>query len=256
VVNSHPVQQQKAGEHGNRMAIKISYGTSEEGWLGYHDFISRLIDEHKAGRVCEIGGGANPLLDITLVEKKGISYSVMDISRTELDKAPSGYDKIVADAGSAAFAVNRQFDLVFSRMLIEHVRDAEQFHRNVHSLLAPGGLAVHFFPTLFTTPYLVNYLVPDRLSRMLWRGFAKRDEYQNAKFPAYYRWCRGPVQGQIDKFIRIGFDVLEYRGFFGHHGYYKKIWFLKKLHDAKTRYLLKRPNPSFTSYAYVVLRKA
>jgi SAM-dependent methyltransferase len=190
------------------------------------------------------------------VNQKGIAYSIMDISATELQKAPVGYDKIVADAGSAGFAVNKQFDLVFSRMLIEHIRDAGQFHKNVLTLLAPGGLAVHFFPTLFTMPYIVNYLVPERLSRTLWSCFAKRDEYKNGKFPAYYSWCRGPVRSQISKFQHIGFDVLEYRGFFGHHGYYKKIGFLKKLHDIKTQYLLKRPNPLFTSYAYVILKKS
>lgn len=238
------------------MAIKISYGTSEEGWLGYQEFISRLIDQQKAGRICEIGGGANPLLGMELVDQKGIVYSVMDISAAELQKAPAGYDKIVADAGSSRFAVDRQFDLVFSRMLVEHIRDAEQFHRNILKLLAPGGVAVHFFPTLYTLPYIINYLVPERLSQTLWSWFAKRDEYRHAKFPAYYKWCRGPIGSQISKFERIGFQVIEFRGFFGHHGYYKKIGLLKRLHDVKTRYLLKRPNPLFTSYAYVVLKKA
>jgi SAM-dependent methyltransferase len=237
------------------MAIKISYGTSREGWLGYREFVAKLIEEHQAIRVCEIGGGANPLLPMEFIKQKGIDYSVMDISGTELEKADAGYDKIVADAGSPAFAVDRRFDLVFSRMLIEHIRDAEQFHRNIMSILAPGGLAVHFFPTLFTLPYLINYLIPERLSQRLLQLFAPRDAYQNAKFPAYYRWCRGPVAGQINRFRNIGYEVLEFRGFFGHHGYYEKLGFMKRLHDAKTRYLLEKPNPSFTSYAYVVLKK-
>ncbi len=237
------------------MTTNIRYGTSEEGWLGYEQFIYRLIQDRAFKRVCEIGGGANPLLNLDQINQAGIAYAILDVSDVELEKAPQGYQKILADIGSAGFSLKNRFDLIFSRMLAEHIKDAEQFHKNVLSLLAPEGLAVHFFPTLFTVPYLINYLVPERLSRTLLNGFAQRDQYQNAKFPAYYRWCRGPVKGQIQRFNRVGYEVIEYIGFFGHAGYYQKIGILKKLHQVKTAYLLKKPNPYFTSYAYVVLRK-
>ena len=84
-------------------------------------------------------------------------------------------------------------------MLAEHVSDAEQFHRNVFKILADNWQAVHFFPTLYTLPFLVNYLAPEYLAEKLLNVFAPRDKYQNAKFPAYYRWCRGPIRGQIQK---------------------------------------------------------
>ncbi len=238
------------------MSTKIRYGTSEEGWLGYEHFIYALIQDRALKRVCEIGGGANPLLDLDQVNRAGLEYSILDISAAELEKAPVGYQKIVADIGSAGFSLQKKFDLVFSRMLAEHIKDARQFHTNVLDILTPGGFAVHFFPTLFTVPYLVNFLVPERLSQKLLNGFAQRDNYQNAKFPAYYKWCRGPVKGQIRKFMSVGFEVVEYAGFYGHPGYYQKIGILKKLHEIKTRYLLKKPNPCFTSYAYVVLKKS
>ena len=234
---------------------KIKYGTSEEAWLGYSDFICGLITELRPKQVCEIGGGANPLLDKATITQQGIQYSVMDVSEEELKKAPDLYSKIVADAGSVQFRVDRRFDLVFSKMLIEHIRDAEQFHKNMLSILAPGGLAVHFFPTLYTLPYLINYLATDRLGSILWGLFAPRDQYQHAKFPAYYKWCRGPVLSQIRRFTRLGYEVIEYNGYFGHSGYYQKMGLLKKMHEMKTRYLLRHPFPYCTSYAYVVLKK-
>ncbi len=234
---------------------RITYGTHKEGWFGYPDLITGLIGELRAARICEIGGGANPLLPLDSLAGKDIRYTVMDISSAELEKAPSGYEKIVADAGSRDFSVGEQFDLVFSKMLLEHIRNAEQFHRNVRSILAPGGVAVHFFPTLYTLPYLVNYLMPEVLSRVMLKLLAPRDDYQYAKFPAYYDWCRGPIPSQFRRFAGIGYDVVEYRGFFGHRGYYQRMGLLRKLHDMKTSYLLRHPQPLFTSYAYVVLKK-
>jgi hypothetical protein len=89
----------------------------------------------------------------------------------------------------------------------------------------------------------------------LYRLLAARDPYQNAKFPAYYRWCRGPTRAQIERLSAIGYDVLEYQGYFGHAGYYNKLGPLRRLHAAKTDYLVRNPNPHFTSYARVVLSK-
>ena len=174
----------------------------------------------------------------------------------ELKKAPDTYNKISADIASQEFAIDHRFDLVFTKMLAEHIKDAKQFHINVRNLLNAGGLAVHFFPTLYTLPFLVNYLVPEKLSAKLLDIFTPRDNYQWRKFPAYYNWCKGPTRPQIQKFIDLGYEVVEYRGFFGHSKYYDRIRILKKLHQLKTYYLLRRPQPLLTSFAYLVLRKA
>lgn len=238
------------------MTTKISYGRSEDAWHGYDQFLVDLIDKYDAKSICDIGGGANPVLNQGYILKKGVNYSILDISETEVEKAPRDYKKIVADIASPEFVLQNEFDFVFSKMLAEHIKDAEQFHKNALKLLTDGGLAVHFFPTLYALPFLVNYLAPEKFSETLLRLFAPRDEYQHAKFPAYYDWCRGPTGSQMQKFNRIGYEVIEYRGFFGHGAYYNKIRPLKKLHEFKTKYLLKNPHPYFTSFAYVVLRKS
>jgi 2-polyprenyl-3-methyl-5-hydroxy-6-metoxy-1,4-benzoquinol methylase len=171
-----------------------------------------------------------------------------------LSKAPENYTKILADIASPNFKIDTKFDLVFSKMLAEHIIDAEQFHKNILSCLNYNGLAVHYFPTLYTLPFFINYIIPDHLADILLHIFDPRDRHQHAKFPAYYRWCRGPTRKQIQRFISLGYDVVEYRGFWG-HGYYNKIKVLDKIESIKTNFLLQHPNPFFTSYAYVVLKK-
>lgn len=239
------------------MNSTVSYAKTDSGWTEYtRRIVSELVEERQVRRVCDIGAGANPLLDDDFVRANALEYTILDISASELEKAPAGYRKIVADISSPGFSLDGQFQLIFSKMLAEHVRDGEQFHRNVMSLLAPGGLAVHVFPTLYTLPFLVNYLVPESLGSKLLGLFAPRDKYQHAKFPAYYRWCRGPTQTQMRRFKGLGYRVVEYRGFFGHAGYYNKIPILKSVHDLKSAYLLRHPHPLLTSYACVVLEKA
>ena len=78
--------------------------------------------------------------------------------------------------------------------------------------------------------------MPERLADILLHMFETRDRFQHAKFPAYYRWCRGPTHKQINRFISLGYDVVEYRGFFG-HGYYNKIKVLDKINRIKATYL-------------------
>jgi len=140
-------------------------------------------------------------------------------------------------------------------MLAEHVANPRQFHQNVFQLLAPGGLAAHCFPTLYAFPFVVNRLLPDRLAKQILNIVAPRNTYQYSKFPAYYRWCRGPSKRQLKRFTDLGYDVVEYKAFVGHPEYYRKLPLLKQLHNAKTAFLLENPHPLFTSYAYVLLQK-
>jgi len=237
------------------MAI-ISYRKSREGYKEYKNFLVSLIEKHSLIRICDVGGGANPIFDLEYIKKKNIKYSILDISETELDKAPSGYNKIISDISHPQIEINGGYNLIFSKMLAEHIKDAEQFHKNIFKLLDDKGIAVHFFPTLYSLPFLVNLLIPETLSSNLLRLLAPdRDLYQRAKFPAYYNWCRGPLNSQIRKFNNIGFKVIDYIGLFGHETYYNKFKILRRLHKLKTDYLLKHPLPLLTSFAIVVLKK-
>lgn len=172
-----------------------------------------------------------------------------------LSRPPQGYLKIQADIALPTLDLPGGYDLIFSKMLAEHVPSGETFHRNVRRLLASGGVAFHFFPTLYAPPFVVNRLLPERLAErflhLLQSGREK--EGKHAKFPAYYSWCRGPMPLQIKKFERLGYRVDEYIGFFGHEGYYMKLPVLAKVHRALSNWLVHHPAPWLTSFAYVTL---
>jgi SAM-dependent methyltransferase len=229
---------------------EILYGRAEDASAEYKALIRRLIQQNSAARICDVGGGAYPTLPIEYVTQNQLDYTVLDLSPEELEKCPQGYAKAVADICSSELSIAGEFDLVCSRMVAEHIGDPEAFHRNILRLLTPGGVALHFFPTLYSLPFVVNRLLPEPVTAALQRFAAPRD----GKFPAYYSWCRGPTPRQIERFERMGYMVVLYKGFFGHR-YWDKIPFAREIHRRLSSFLVRHPIPQLTSYAHLVLRK-
>jgi SAM-dependent methyltransferase len=159
----------------------------------------------------------------------------------------------VADLCSPEFVPPGTFDLVFSLSTAEHVRDARLFHTNVRRLLRDGGRAVHFFPTLYSLPFVVNRALPERLSEPLLRAVMSGREHDGShgKIPARYEWCRGPSRRQIARLESCGFSIERYCGYFG-HVYYRRLG-LEPLMAHASSFLVRHPVPALTAFALVVL---
>ena len=147
------------------------------GWNKTETFAQNLIINHKIKSVLEIGAGANPTIDPDFIGKHNLSYTISDIDDGELQKADKVYDKLVADFSSVEFNLSKKFDLVFSRMVGEHISNAETFHQNIFKILNKGGLSFHCFSTLYALPFLVNKISPDQLSDYLLAKIAPRDKH-------------------------------------------------------------------------------
>jgi len=239
----------------------VRYGTWYGEAAGPHERFAAAVHmammTHRPARVCEIGGGANPLLSLATVEQAGVEeYLVTDISEAELAKAPDGYTKVLADATRGPSAAIGRADLVFSQTVAEHVSDPGAFHRTVFQMLGPGGRAMHFFPTLYEPVFVANKLLPEGLTeRLLHRIQPSRQRGgNNEKFPAFYRWCRGPTRGQLARLGSAGFEIEEYMGIFG-HAYYRSVPILDRIDAAAARFLAANPLPALTAYAWVTLRR-
>ncbi len=233
----------------------ITYGLAPEAHERYRQSLHQIAARPAVKRVCDVGGGANPVLSAEFVAAHGLTYHVLDISAEELAKAPRDYVKIEADIAAPDFRLPHTYDLVFSKFVAEHVADGRRFHRNVWNMLAEGGHVLHLFPTLYALPYLVNLALPEALTQRLLGFFNPRDRYQHDKFPAYYRWCRGPTARQVGRLENIGYEIVEYGGYFGSPNYFAKVPFLKKLDRQLSAWLVEHPAPQFTSFACVHLRR-
>jgi len=237
--------------------MDITYSHSDSADADYRALLLKLITDLGAKRICELGGGANPALESAFIQERGISYTILDISPEELAKAPEGYETKVADVSAERPPCEGEFDLVFSHMLAEHVKNGPQLHKNVFAMLRPGGKALHYFPTLYSLPMLANRLLPERIGSMI-LAFVQpgREAHgKNAKFPAYYTWCRGPMKRQIRRFESLGFTIKSYRGFFGHAEYYQKFPAMQRINHEVSRWLLRHPIPWLTTKAFLLLEK-
>jgi 2-polyprenyl-3-methyl-5-hydroxy-6-metoxy-1,4-benzoquinol methylase len=226
------------------------------GWDRAQQWITDIIQRFGSADVLEVGSGANPTLDTNSVSSRALRYTANDVSAVELDKADKVYDRWVSDLSTDPVPSEMQgrFDLVFSRMVNEHVSDGQKYHANIHKLLRPGGISAHCFSTLYSLPFSVNRLVPESASNVLLNIFMPRDACKLGKFRAHYSWSRGPSASMLKRFDSLGYDVLDYRGYFG-HAYYCRIPALHRLEAMKARWLLSHPMAPLCSYGMLIARK-
>jgi SAM-dependent methyltransferase len=226
----------------------------------FEERILDRIDGEGLRAVCDVGGGPNPLLGPEAVAARDLRYVLLDPLAEQLDKAPPGYETAHADAAAPPPELRGAFDLVLSQWVAEHVEDPPAFHAGIRALLRPGGYAVHLFPTLYAIPFVANLLLPERVAgalagaRALTPGPTREPEGRHGKFPAHYRWCRGPSARQVRRLEGAGFEVLEYVGFFG-HGYYQRLGPLARAEARLADFLVRHPVAQLTSAAVVVLRR-
>jgi hypothetical protein len=144
-------------------AMQISYyplAVPENGFIPTLMFLAQMPGVQK---ICKIGGDANPALNLAFIQEHNLDYTILDICQYELDKAPDGYHKVCCDITDEKLVFPGALD-VFSHHLAEHIQCASKFHSNVFHLLSPRGIAFHVFPTLYTFPFVVNWLTPDGLA--------------------------------------------------------------------------------------------
>jgi SAM-dependent methyltransferase len=241
--------------------VKVSYHHYREfpGWGGAAALLRELIEREGSRAVLEIGSGANPTLAAAELPVLGIRYTTNDRSQSELAKADPAFATLRLDMAAAhpAELPREAFDLVFSRMVNEHVADGERYHRNIFAALRPGGVSAHCFSTLYALPFVVNRVLPERLAgRVLDLVNPREDPYRQAKFPARYSWSRGPTRRAIARLTAVGYAVEEYRGYFGHPYYDRPVLApVRALEQAKAAWLTRHPVAALTSYGVVVLRK-
>lgn len=227
----------------------------------YEASILTLARQFGLTRLCEIGGGRDPAFGLAQVQSLGLDYTINDIDQRELDLAPAGFRTACFDiAGPPAEFEARagSQDLIFSRMVFEHVQDVERAWHNVHTLLAPGGVGLAFIPTLYAWPFLLNHLVPEGVSGRLLRLFSREDRSAdggNPKFPAIYDWAFGSQRKLAPMLERAGFRDILVVPFWG-HDYLRGIPILRECDDAYTRLCVARDWRLQTTYAYVIVRKS
>lgn len=217
----------------------------------YLETLQGLVAKYPHAKILELGGGRQPSFALSQMPSNISSYTVNDIDPAELALTSDDYDKACFDVTGDVSEFAGQFDVVFSRTLIEHVKDGRKMHRNVLSLLKPGGVAFHMAPTLYAPPFVVNKLLPEQLSQqVLYALFPNRGE-EKSKFPAYYSWCFGNRNKMKRMLDETGYSETHIRTFYG-HGYFEKVPVIRAIDSAFSAMFAKNDWSTFGSYAHII----
>lgn len=245
-------------------APRIEYALSREITPRLKSWLAEALEGDDVRRICELGAGPEPLVPLERIARTGIDYVVVDVDPAQLARVPRGYRTELVNVASPTADGLGRFDVILSRYVLEHVVDPAAFHRGIAGLLAARGRAVHLFSTLYAWPFVANRLLPEFCSRPLLSALQphRRLEPSGEKFPAYYRWCRGPTRGQMRRFASAGLAVERMCGFFGHSGdavegggYLDRLGWIARRHARLARWLVDHPQPWLTAHALVALRK-
>jgi len=207
-------------------------------------------------RLLEIGGGRGPQFTPAEADKLGVALTINDIDARELSLAPAGFATACFNiAGDVDPALKGTFDFIFSRMVFEHVKDAPRAWANVAGLLAQGGVALAFHPTLYSPPFVLNWLAPEAFSgRLLKLLFPWRHDGDYPKFPARYEMCVAEPSFVAPKLRSYGFSESLIAPFYGHR-YLRAIPVMREVEGALHTLAERRDLRWLSSYAYTLARK-
>ncbi len=198
--------------------------------------------------ILEIGGGAHP----SIQNRENITYTIVDPDQSELNKAPDDVIKlkgIVQDLAS-----NKKYDLIISKMVLEHVEDPDTFHQSVLGLLKQDGKVIHFFAGRHSLPALVNRMLPEFVGDTILKLLKNRDLEESPKYEAYYRRTLGHTKSQLEYFERLGYKIDSYSSFVGHK-YLASIPILGAIEKGYTKCLTMIEAKKLATVALVVLKK-
>jgi SAM-dependent methyltransferase len=227
-------------------------------WDNYEHVVRGLARILHAHRLLEVGGGRDPLFKADELKALGLEMTVNDISQTELDVLPDSYHKACFDVAgdiSTVAHLRDSFDLAFSRMVFEHVADGQRAWSNLYQLLAPGGVALAFVPTLYAFPFVVNKLLPDDLAAKIVKLlYPNRTDDEDPVFPARYSWTYASERKMKPMLQDIGYREVVILPFYG-HGYFERFPVLREIHAQFTALARKHDWRTVASYAYIAARK-
>lgn len=150
-------------------------------------------------RVLDAGAGAQPTIPLER-RPEGCHYVGLDLSRTELEKAPPGsYDEMIpADLSTFLPDLSGQFDLVVTWFVLEHVAPLDAALENMRRYLRPGGALLAQLAGGRSPSGLVNRMLPHSLAVFFLQRFLGEDPER--VFPAPYDRCwksaLAPMLGQ------------------------------------------------------------
>jgi SAM-dependent methyltransferase len=218
----------------------------------YKNIVMKLASNRS---LLEIGAGRRPLVIPSEIIRQKIDYTANDAEASELDLIPYPTRKAVFDAcGDFPPEYLDRFDVICSKMVQEHVKSGQKFYHNIFKLPKAGGIAINFHPTLYCPPFVINRILPSRLSETILSMLNRQRNKSNIPvFPATYELCYSTRKTELC-IKKLGFSAVSIIPFY-HHEYFKKFPVLRWFDDALATWAQTQDIRILSSYAYTLVKK-
>jgi len=157
---------------------------------GRRYFREQLVPRYlaRSKTIYDVGGGATPYLDPERKARLAARVIGLDVSASELARAPDGAYDATESVDIAAYSGRGDADLVICQSVLEHVHDVGGAFRSLASILRPGGRLLVFVPNRNALFARVNLMLPEALKRrILFALYPAKQE--TCGFPVYYDRC-------------------------------------------------------------------
>jgi 2-polyprenyl-6-hydroxyphenyl methylase/3-demethylubiquinone-9 3-methyltransferase len=169
------------------LIARIAPGCATDGPRDFHEHVLPGLLE-PGQRVLDVGGGKNPAISLHRKQALGLHVVGLDVSEGELLQAPPGtYDAIVV-GDVATVSIPGDYDLIFSRSVLEHVAEPGAAVANLAGVLTPGGIMAHVMPCRNAPFAVLNRWLGNRMARRLLFAISP-EKREDSGFQAYYREC-------------------------------------------------------------------
>ena len=132
----------------NKEYLEITYKEAKTNKGNYPEKLATFLLEnyfHKTGRILDIGCGNGDFLKA--FSKLGFDVVGVDISPDTIERLGDDFDVRVIDLESGENIFNQEFDFVFSKSVIEHMREPTTLFDFALNSLKKDGVAVIMCPS-------------------------------------------------------------------------------------------------------------
>lgn len=216
--------------------------------LAYDDF-EKAIEKYAVQniRILEVGGGAFPSIE----NHAELDYTIIDPDKAELNKSKA-INKIHSKLEN--WETDQKFDLIVSKMVLEHIPNPFIFHEKILHLLTPKGKVLHLFACRNSLPAVINRFLPESFGDSILRIIKNRNLNEEPKYKAYYLRTNGPTSRDIDFYTKIGFNIEVFNGYVGHN-YLHAVPLLRNLENLYSSILSLLKFSKFATVSVILLEK-
>ena len=176
-----------------------------DGTKRFYDWIREHANRNS--NLLNLGAGPATENPVRILKGEVASVTGADVDRCVLGNPE--FDQIVLIENGAVPLASDVFDLVFSDYVLEHVERPEEFLREVHRLLKPGGMFFFRTPNLWHYVPLISRATPHRLHLAIANKARALPADAQEPWPTFYRMnTRGRLQRMA---VECGFRDVELR---------------------------------------------